>query len=246
MNQNKLFVPISIVIAGLIIGGAIMFSNKSGSPTAPKVNNNGGPAEFSINPVDPAKDHIFGDPNADILIVEYSDFECPFCAQFHPTMERIMEEYGDQGKVAWVFRHFPLRSIHPRAQITSEASECAANIGGNDAFWKFSKEVFNARLDAMTKRDNALMEKALSDKSLVQYATTVGLNIEEFNSCLSSGSTSANVEEDYQDGVIVAQNDPNFGTPYSVVLTKDGIQTTIAGAQPYNTVKQIIDTILGE
>lgn len=83
------------------------------------------------------KDHIKGDINAPVKIVEYSDIDCPFCKRFHTTMQEIMDSYGKDGKVAWVYRHFPLTQLHPDAFNKAEASECITAKGGNDKFWSF-------------------------------------------------------------------------------------------------------------
>ncbi|MBI5405072.1 MAG: thioredoxin domain-containing protein [Candidatus Kerfeldbacteria bacterium] len=80
-------------------------------------------------------DHVIGGKNAKVQVIEYSDFECPFCKQFAPSIEQALQEYGD--KIAVVFRHFPLTSIHPLAQKLAEGSECAAELGGKDKFWEF-------------------------------------------------------------------------------------------------------------
>lgn len=82
------------------------------------------------------KDHIIGSPDADIVIIEYSDFECPYCKSHHATLKKIVEEYG--GKVAWVFRHYPLVELHQNAFEKAIASECISQIKGNDAFWKYT------------------------------------------------------------------------------------------------------------
>jgi protein-disulfide isomerase len=253
MNDNKLFIPAAIVIAGLIIGGAIVYTNKAPAGSNP-TQNNVAAKNFNFRPIDKNNDHIFGDPNATIKIVEYSDFECPFCSTFHPTMERIMNEYAAQGKVALVYRHFPLRNIHPRAQPAAEASECVAELGGNDQFWKYSKKIFEVRNELMpilqkpqasrTAEDTKKISDSLSDASLKQYATDLGVNGDEFGKCFSEGRYKDRVEEDYQDGISVAKSDPKFGTPYSLVVTKDGVETSISGAQQYTVVKQIIDTVL--
>jgi protein-disulfide isomerase len=88
------------------------------------------------------KDHIFGNRNADLLIVEYSDPECPFCKRFDATMNQVMDQYQASNKVAWVYRHFPLDSIHPKSRHESEALECANEIGGNAKFWEYVKVLF--------------------------------------------------------------------------------------------------------
>lgn len=82
-------------------------------------------------------DHIKGSLDAQIKIVEYSDFDCPFCSRFHATMNTIVEKY-DGSEVAWVYRHLPLEQLHPNAPAIAVASECVAKFGGNEAFWKFA------------------------------------------------------------------------------------------------------------
>jgi protein-disulfide isomerase len=82
-------------------------------------------------------DHIKGNLDAEVIVVEFSDFDCPFCTRFHATMNAIVAKYPPN-EVAWVYRHFPLESLHPNAKAVSVASECVAKLGGNEAFWKFT------------------------------------------------------------------------------------------------------------
>jgi protein-disulfide isomerase len=86
-----------------------------------------------------AADHVRGSRSAQVFLIEYSDFQCSFCARFHPTAKQLVDEYQN---VAWVYRHFPLDAIHPLARPTAEASECVAELGGNDAFWEFTDAIF--------------------------------------------------------------------------------------------------------
>lgn len=83
-----------------------------------------------------SEDHIKGNMNAQVTIVEYSDYDCPFCTRFHTTMNAISKKYGDD--LAWVYRHFPLEQLHPNAKAVAVASECVAKLGGNEAFWTFT------------------------------------------------------------------------------------------------------------
>lgn len=233
MNENKLFVPISILVAGLIIAGAVFFT-RDGNTTA--VNPDGTPAleQVDVKPVDDT-DHILGNKDAEITIVEYSDFECPYCSNFHKTMEQVMAEYKDGGKVAWVYRHFPLDQIHPDARPAAEASECVAELGNDTVFWDYSKLLF------------ANAPSSLSEENLRSNAVSLGVDEAAFNSCVESGRYKDAVEQDYQSGLELARNDKNFGTPYSVVVAKkDGTQITIPGAQSYAVIKQLIDTLLAE
>src|SRR3989344_4098924 len=104
--MEKLSVPIAIVIAGALVAVSLYYSSVKSSDvviTPPVINNES--ASF-MRPVS-SSDHILGNPNASVVIVEYSDTECPFCKQYHTTLKRVMAEYGTNSRVAWVYRHFP-------------------------------------------------------------------------------------------------------------------------------------------
>lgn len=224
--MNKVFIPISIVISGLIIAGAIWLTTQQQAPSATPED-----IELAIAPID-KNDHIVGNPDADIIIVEYSDYECPFCQGFHTTMNKIMEEYGPTGKVAWVYRQFPLTQIHKSAQPAAEASECVAKLGGNEKFWAWSNSVIPAAPGSLTT------------ENLLAEAIKVGVNENEFKACLASDYPKNEVAKDVADGNAIAKVDKQFGTPYNIIISKNGGQAVIKGNQPYANVKGAIDAIL--
>lgn len=235
MNENRVLIPVSILVAVVIIILAVVFSNKEEDVPNPIENPVELPAteEIAIRPVT-ADDHILGSLDADIIIVEYSDYECPFCAKHHPTMERIIDEYGKDGKVAWVYRHYPLEPVHTKARPASEASECVANLAGETAFWNFGSQVF------------ANQPASLTPNALKEIAIKVGTDKDAYEACVAANTYAADVEEDKKDGDLIASIDTQFGTPYSLLITKSGLQIPLRGAQPYDTYKQYIDLLLSE
>lgn len=231
-TENKnLTVPIAIVIAGVLIAGALYITKKDGTVKSldtvkPES------AEIDLAPIT-VDDHILGDPNAPIVIVEYSDTECPFCKTFHGTMDKIMNEYGKDGRVAWVYRHFPLDQIHSKADKEAEATECAAELGGNDAFWKYLNRIFE-----ITPSDNQL-----DLAKLPEIAVEIGLDKTKFETCLSSGTYAAKVESMFQSGVTAGVR----GTPHSIIVTnKDGSKYPLEGAQSYQVIKTVIEAGLSD
>ncbi|MEK9181475.1 MAG: thioredoxin domain-containing protein [Patescibacteria group bacterium] len=111
------------------------------------------PTPTQVRPVSP-DEHILGNINAKIIIVEYSDLECPFCKVFHNTMHQVVEK--SNGEVAWVYRHYPIAQLHSKAFREAEATECAWEQGGNDTFWKYTDKIFE-----ITPSNNRLEESEL-------------------------------------------------------------------------------------
>lgn len=217
-------IPFAIVIAGLAIAGAIYFSNSKNVPTA------GAAAQVptSVDPVT-ASDHILGNPDAKVVIVEYSDTECPFCKSFEPTLQRIMSEYGKDGKVALVYRHFPL-SFHTRSPKEAEATECVNKLGGNTMFWSYITKIFE-----ITPANNGL-----DPAELPKIAASLGIDVTAFNKCLNSGEMKSIVDADTASGTKAGVT----GTPYSIILVDKKPAGIIEGAQPYETVKAQLDALL--
>ncbi|MFA5827709.1 MAG: thioredoxin domain-containing protein, partial [Candidatus Paceibacterota bacterium] len=179
--SNKLSIPMAIIVAGALVAGAVYFSSIKPKDTAPAFQPEQGTANLENVRAISATDHIRGDINAPIKIVEYSDTECPFCKRFHVTMQQVMNEYGKNGKVAWVYRHSPIDSLHPKARKEAEATECANELGGNDKFWEYIDRVYE-----ITPANNGL-----DPLELPKIATYVGLNVTDFNTCLDSGKYAA-------------------------------------------------------
>ena len=187
-------------------------------------------AQKNVRKVSREKDHIYGNPDAEISMVEYSDFECPFCKRVHPTPKKIVDAYG--GKVNWVYRHFPLDFHNPLAQKEAEASECAAELGGNDAFWKYSDLIYQR-----TKSNG----KGFPIEGLAPLATEIGLDEKQFQACLDSGRYTARVKQDYTNGVKSGVS----GTPGNILLNnKTGKAKVKAGAASFGTLKAVIDQLL--
>lgn len=206
-------------------GTKAVAGNPGAAAQAPAAPNDQGYLE-SVGTVAPvtADDHIIGSPDAAVVLIEYSDNDCPFCQRFHPTMEQVVEEYGDQ--VAWVYRQFPLTALHPGAQLEAEATECAAELGGNDTFWAYLDDTLQQNYD---------------QAGLIQLAVDNGLNSNEFQTCLTSGDMKPRVAEDLASGQQAGVN----GTPGTIVISaKGGEPQLIPGALPYENVKQIIDAAL--
>lgn len=229
---EKLAIPLSIVIAGGLMAGALYYSNlkvKTQEKVIDTVQKSVEGSSVKMRPIS-TEDHILGNPGAPVVIVEYSDTECPFCKQFHSTMRRVMNEYGKDGKVAWVYRHFPIDSLHSRARKEAEATECANELGGSEKFWQFINTIY----------DTTNSNNSLDPAQLPVIAKNVGLDVKAFNACLSSGKYASKVEADYQDAI----NSGGKGTPNSILVTPDGTKTVIEGAQPYENIKRILDAVL--
>lgn len=232
--QNQYLVPLSVVIAGALIAGAVYFSN------APKTNQKDVVAQAQPSaPIDAGStdkvapvtenDHIRGNPDAPIKIVEYSDFECPFCKQVHSTLNQLMDKYESSGEVAWVYRHFPLEQLHPKnAMKVAVASECAAEQGGDEMFWKFADAFFavspaNDRTDLVTV--------------LPKIYTDIGVDASKMTSCIESGRYDAHIQEEIENAVATGGR----GTPWSVLIAGNGKTFSVNGAQPLAAWEQLIE-----
>lgn len=172
-------------------------------------------------------DWLRGNPKAKITVVEYSDTECPFCKRFHPTMQRLLEEYPDD--VSWVYRHFPLTNIHSKAPKEAEATECAGELAGNDAFWKYLDRIFE-----VTPTNNGL---DLAQLPII--AEEVGINRKKFEECLNSGKHAQKVQDQADGGLAAGVQ----GTPHSIIVVGEE-KIPVSGAVPFEQLKTIVDAAL--
>jgi len=172
-------------------------------------------------PVVTSDDHIRGDEKAPITIIEYSDFECPYCSRFYPTMEQVMEDYD--GQVRWIYRHFPL-SFHPNAMTAALASECAAEQG---KFWEMADALDENYAD-------------LSSEVYAKIASDLKLNTSQFADCMESEKYTDKIEAQAQAGAAAGVT----GTPGSFIIDQDGNATPIKGTLPFETVASAIDSML--
>lgn len=237
--QNPYAIPGAIVIAGLIIAGAVVFNGQTAGTIVPKdgAAQAAGTAQENDNAPDQMRavdgsDFIIGNPNAKVKIVTFSDLECPFCKRFHFTMKEIMQQYGPSGDVAWVFRHFPLDSLHSQARPESIAAECVGRLKGNDAFWKYLDAVFEET------PSNDGLDMALLDT----FAATLEVDTGAFTVCRAAEDAASAVEADFQDAIASG----GTGTPYSVIIAADGSRTPFSGAQPKANIERAITQALGK
>lgn len=272
-QTNPITIPGAIIIAAAIIAIAIIWTNKPASSPSPSANPDGtakNAVAIKISPVTGA-DHILGNPNAEIKIVEFSDASCPFCKTFHPYMHTVMEEYGPLGQVAWVYRHFPLdkpdaygRVLHPNANREAQAMECAAELGGNTSFWAYADRLYEVTPSVTQQSPNGL-----NPSELPKIADYIELDVERFNDCLNSNRYDSKVKAHYLDGV----NAGVSGTPYSVFvlpspakdtmdkilsdismeyrlpqgalqISDDRLRIGMSGAMPVAVIKRILDSAL--
>lgn len=224
-QEKKLTTAQAIIIVGLMIAVAIFFGLRAQGPKAPeepKVNLE------AVLPVQPT-DHIRGSADAKIVLYEYSDFECPFCKKFNETLKLIVKEYD--GEVAWVYRHFPLESIHPRAYALAEGSECAAELGGEDAFWRYTDIILATALD-----------QSFDPELLPDVAGSIGLDKAAFSTCMKGNTHDAKIKADMENAMATG----GLGTPWSIIVGASGKKYQVNGAMSPEALKQVIDLAIKE
>jgi len=210
------------LLAILVIGGFLTLSGNNSGPTAAVI----GAADPTPAPV-PAPsaatvdlnklEHVLGDDSAKVMLVEWTDYECPFCKRHDDqTKDKIFEEYVETGRIKYAVEDFPL-GFHQQAQKSAEATECAAKVGGEEAFWEMHSKLFEGGA------------AQLSIASSKKYAGEIGLDQGDFDSCLDSGEMAAGVQADLAEGQAAGVR----GTPGFAIIAADGTVTSISGAQQF-------------
>lgn len=165
-------------------------------------------------------EHVRGNANSNITIIEWSDFQCPYCQSFNTSLDQVLDEYGD--KIRVVYRHFPLDTIHPYARKSAEASECA---GEQNKFWEFHDFLYANQSSIQSGGVNFLKNAAVN----------LGLKTDKFNECLDSGKYADFVEQHLQSGIAAGVT----GTPGSFLNGQ-----ALGGAVPYSSLKAQIEVLL--
>ena len=173
-------------------------------------------------------DNVKGDYNAPITIIEFGDYQCPFCKRFFDdTLPQLMDEYIDEGIVRYVFRDYAL-AFHPQAKLSAIASECA---GKQDEFWNYHYTLFENQHD-------------LNEENYLEWADDLNLDLNDFEECLNDDDMEDEVDEDMEDGT----NAGNRGTPgFFIGLSESGNKMEamqLKGAQPYAAFEEVIEELL--
>ncbi len=224
---NPYVIPISILIAGGLIAGAVLYSNGSGAVPAPEGQQ---AAAGTVAVADLADDDaVLGNPDAPVTIVEFSDFQCPFCRKFwKETLPQIKQEYLATGKAKFIYRDFPLAQIHPGAMPGAWGAECAR---AQNKFWEMHDAIF----EEQEKQGAGTIPFTAED--IKRWAMQIGLNTSQFNQCLDAGTYKQEVEKDTADGTAAGVS----GTPATFINGQ-----LVSGAQPFAAFKAIIDEELAK
>lgn len=182
----------------------------------------------SIAPVDMNRDHVLGNPEAAITMLEYSDFECPYCKLIHPVLIELLE--NNRESIRWVYRHFPLDFHNPGALKQAEAAECVADLSGNDAFWKFTHAIYQR---------TGSNGKGFPLAGLRPLAEEVGVAGEDFTECLDSGRMGDRVHEDVESGKKAGV----LGTPVTFIMNRNDDLQVVTGAARLEQIQAMVDEL---
>ncbi len=216
-KKTGLSLPSAIVVAGILLSFSVIFSSTQKGQVDGSVQ---GTKDVAIPDVTEA-DFIQGDKNAEINIVEYSDFSCGFCARYHPTMKKIVSEY--KGKVRWVYRHLPIFN-----KPAAVASSCVGNILGDEAFFLYADKIFENQKD-------------INQDFLKKEALLLGLTDSQYENCINDKVLNDKISEDFTSVRVLAGFN---ATPHTVMIDKNGNMYPFSGALPYEEVSTLVNSLL--
>ncbi|MGK2848719.1 MAG: DsbA family protein [Minisyncoccota bacterium] len=241
-SPNAIIISIAILVGALFVSSAIVGRGTVVNSGDSKL---GAVKENTVPPTAPtpqegkvsiANDPVLGKKDAPVTIVEFSDFECPFCKRaFTEVLPQLKKEYIETGKVKLVYKDFPL-DFHANAQKEAEAAQCAFDQGGDAIYYQYHDSIFT-----QTKGNGTGLE--LTELPLI--AQKLGLDQAKFQKCLDSGKNEQEVKDDMAEGEKVGVS----GTPSWVIGKSNGDSIEgklIVGAQPYAALKAVIDSALEE
>jgi protein-disulfide isomerase len=226
-DQSNPTKPMPIIAAVLGIGliiAAVVIQYKTAIVKVP-----GDVVETSfptLRPID-ATDHTRGVATAPMKMIEYSDLQCPFCKMLHASLKEITPEYIDNGRLQFVYRHFPLVSIHENAKDLSIASECVFKLGGEEAFWKTVDGIFG---DTAEKYDMAKLSALAKDS---------GVNQRQYNTCFYLRQTAPLIDASMKEGADLEIK----GTPFAVVISPKGKTFALERAYSADELRGIFNAI---
>lgn len=172
-----------LVTVLLVLGSAVLLSDKN----TPSDKTLGAQSSATVDAVSDA-DWVKGNKESKVVLIEYSDLQCPACKVYHPVVKQLTEEFGD--RILFVYRHFPLRNIHPNSDMAAQAAEA---LGKQNKFWEMADKLFENQ------------EKWSSEKNprdlFLEYARSLGLDVEKFKNDLDSSQVKDKIEKDYQSAV---------------------------------------------
>lgn len=221
--------PVAIIIGAVIVAGGLMgygLIMKGTTPTDPK-------KIFAGKAISDA-DLMTGNLKSKVIVMEYSDTECPFCAQLHPTITKIQKDYAS--KIGFVYRYFPLTQIHPHSFEESRTVYCVGKLGGASKREEYINQMFTEKLSKQN------MVLPVGGKEAL--AKNIGINENDLKACLTSNESSDAINASVQDGVAAGVQ----GTPATFVLLKNKkgyeVISLVDGARPYEYFKTVIDEAL--
>lgn len=218
-----------VVTCGVAVWLAVSSTSASRPTANQRIDGQGVAQQLPGDPIALGESAFKGSPDASVVVVEYSEFQCPFCKRFaDETLAQLAAQYIETGRVRWYFRHFPLRARHPHADAAAEAAECAGEQG---QFWQMHRQLF---------AHQANLERA----NLERQARSLGLSFPQFSECMS-GRMTGKVQQDLDSGTALGVT----GTPtFFVGLRVDGnsvrVEDRVVGAVPLSRFQTVLDTVL--